>query len=1143
MIGQTLGHYRVVTKIAAGGMGVVYRAHDEHLDRDVALKVLPTGTISNDESRKRFRHEALALAKLNHPNIETVHEFGSQDDVDYLAMELIHGHSLSEKLKTGPIPELELLRIASQFVDGLAAAHERGIVHRDIKPGNIMVMLDGRVKILDFGLAKLIEPAVANDLTQSVETDTGKLAGTIPYMSPEQLRGLPVDQRTDIFAAGAVIYEMATGHRPFPQSQSVELMGAILHKNPEPPSSINSEVSPGLESIIAKTLEKDPESRYHTARELKAALEGISATSHRLVSEVHHFPPTEFPGAPSAPAERVKTASRHWVIATAIVVGLGISVVLLALNFSGIRGKLKKAHANAQGRDSAASANVRRSVAVIGFKNLSDRKDKDWQATELSEMFSTEMAAGEKLRTISGEDIAQLKRDVSLSDSDSYAAATLSKIRRAVNADLVVAGSYLFTSDGDIRIDVHLQDTQTGETIASVSEKGKDLDTLVRNASEELRAKIGIGGVSLEDAQGVRATLPSGIEAQKEYSEGLAKMHIADFVAARDHLEKAVLADPNSAVAHSTLAAAYTALGYDEKARQSARNAFDLSAHLSREDRLVIEARYREANKEWPQAIEAYRTLFGFFSDNPDYGLRLAGAQVAGGKGKDALATIESLRRLPSPLRDDPRIDLAESDAAQSLGDLQGALKVANSAVSKSHGDEFKAIAARALLIQSQVLEALGKYKEAEAAADQSLATYQKLDDRRGQQGVLEAQANLFADQGALPDALDKYRQQLAIAREIGNRHAEASSLNNMALIYSELNDNDRASQMWHEALLGFHDVSDKADNAQVLLNLAGLQLDDGDIATAKQTYTDALQIFRDVNDQGGIASANTALATTLAAQGDLKGARSMIETAISQYTSEGRTTAPPDVSIDLADIQLLQGDLDGARQNYSSALSAARADGEKSNAAYALYGLGESALFADDLDSARKSLSGSLDIRSQLGEVRTVAQTKVALAKIEIEEKKPSDAVALATGAIETFHSLHSCDDELLGRAVLTRALLAQNDVLGARKNLDLSRTLPHKTQRLATLLDYSIANAELDSAMGKKDSAKRGFQACLARANQTGMVGYQFECELGLEGLEKSNRNSHEKSPKLDALESDANRKGFRLVAAKAARLQAVE
>jgi len=276
MISQALSHYRVLEEIGAGGMGVLYRAHDERLDRDVAVKVLPPGTLTDETSRKRFRKEALLLSRLNHPNIETIHDFDTQDGVDFLVMEYIPGVTLDEQLAKGALSEKEIARLGIQLADGLSAAHEQGVLHRDLKPGNLRVTPDGRLKILDFGLAKLLHPPSETAATESLsETQAG--AGTLPYMAPEQLLGEKVDARTDIYGLGAVLYEMATGRRPFPEIQKSRLTDAILHQNPHLPGALNHRISPGLERIIVKALDKDPEHRYQSAKELRVDLARLGA--------------------------------------------------------------------------------------------------------------------------------------------------------------------------------------------------------------------------------------------------------------------------------------------------------------------------------------------------------------------------------------------------------------------------------------------------------------------------------------------------------------------------------------------------------------------------------------------------------------------------------------------------------------------------------------------------------------------------------------------------------------------------------------------------------------------------------------------------------------------------------------------------
>src|SRR3990170_3291892 len=295
MIGKMVSHYRIIEKIGAGGMGEVYRGHDEHLGRDVAIKVLPAGTLADEHARRRFRKEAEALSKLNHPNIQTVHDFDTQQEVDFLVVEFIPGPTLADKLAAGALPEKELASLGSQIAAALEEAHERGVVHRDLKPGNIKVTPKGQVKVLDFGIAKLLKPAGPTATTESL-AETHGMAGTLPYMAPEQLRGEAADPRSDIWAAGVLLYEMATGRVPFGERVFSLLSESILHRPPPPPSRLKPGLSPRLEEIILKCLEKEPENRYQSAKELGVDL-------RRLAAPTHIPAPSVQPSGPSIPSE------------------------------------------------------------------------------------------------------------------------------------------------------------------------------------------------------------------------------------------------------------------------------------------------------------------------------------------------------------------------------------------------------------------------------------------------------------------------------------------------------------------------------------------------------------------------------------------------------------------------------------------------------------------------------------------------------------------------------------------------------------------------------------------------------------------------------------------------------------------------
>jgi serine/threonine protein kinase len=285
MIGRQLGHFRIVAKIGAGGMGEVYRAHDEQLGRDVAIKVLPGSSFRDATARARLLREARTASRLNHPHICTIYEVGEGDPEGasqaYIAMELVEGQPLSERLADGALPPAQVLRYGLQLADGLAHAHERGVVHRDLKSANVIITPEGRAKVLDFGLAKRLsgeEMAEATTVTELTLAGPGMVVGTLAYMAPEQLRGQPADARSDIWALGVVLYEMAAGRRPFQGRTGFELSSAILNQPPPP-----LEPGPGgalpaeLRAVIERCLEKEPDRRYQRAGEVRAALEAVQS--------------------------------------------------------------------------------------------------------------------------------------------------------------------------------------------------------------------------------------------------------------------------------------------------------------------------------------------------------------------------------------------------------------------------------------------------------------------------------------------------------------------------------------------------------------------------------------------------------------------------------------------------------------------------------------------------------------------------------------------------------------------------------------------------------------------------------------------------------------------------------------------------
>ncbi|MDQ6662769.1 MAG: serine/threonine protein kinase [Acidobacteriota bacterium] len=313
MIGQTISHFEVIEKLGEGGMGVVYKARDTQLDRFVALKVLPAQMVADPERRRRFMQEAKAASALNHPNIITVYEISSYEDGEFIAMEFVRGKTLDALIGRKGLTLDHTLKYAVQITEALAAAHASGIIHRDVKPANIMITDSGLVKVLDFGLAKLTEPigtdldgaGVTRGVDQMLRTTEGMIAGTAAYMSPEQAEGKPVDSRTDIFSFGSVLYEMITGQRPFQGASPLSVLTSVLRDDPQPVAAIAGSVPPELERIMNRCLRKDPDRRWHSMKDVQVALAEIKEESDSATML------TSRPNLPASATVRATASQRH----------------------------------------------------------------------------------------------------------------------------------------------------------------------------------------------------------------------------------------------------------------------------------------------------------------------------------------------------------------------------------------------------------------------------------------------------------------------------------------------------------------------------------------------------------------------------------------------------------------------------------------------------------------------------------------------------------------------------------------------------------------------------------------------------------------------------------------------------------------
>jgi DNA-binding winged helix-turn-helix (wHTH) protein/tetratricopeptide (TPR) repeat protein len=753
---------------------------------------------------------------------------------------------------------------------------------------------------------------------------------------------------------------------------------------------------------------------------------------------------------------------------------------------------------------------ARRSIAVLGFRNLSGRPEQNWLSTAIAEMLSTELVAGEKLRLVSGEDVARTKLDLPLADTDSLSRNTLLRLHKDLNSDWIVLGSYtaLVGEAGTrIRLDVHLQDTSAGETIADVAVVGSEanLFDMVSQAGAELREKIGVEAASPVEAVSVRAALPSNREAARLYSEGLARLRVFDALAARDLLEGAIAADPKYSLGHSALAEAWSRLGYDKKAEQEARAAYQLAANLSREEKLVVEGRYREIDHEYDRAIEIYRSLFVLFPDNLDYGLKLAAVQVRGGKAHDALATVDSLRRLKPPASEQSRIDLQEVAAWDALGEVKQQEQPLARAVESARAQGSRLILARALENQCWLFSHLEQLQNAVAACREARDIYAAAGDGYGEANSLTNWADAISDRDA-PEAIRLYRQAEVIERQVGSEVGLATVLNNLGMEYGAQGDLAVAEKMYRASLASFRLLDHKGSEAKVTGNVADLRREQGDLPGAIQLYQAALQLDREIADTG---SANM-------------------------------------IRFDLALVHQLQGDLAGAEQEINQTLRFWQKNGDRNSQADAMSGLGNVLLEEADFPGARGMYEQALAIRTSAGDQLTMAQVQLALADLSLEEAhSPAEQEVAVRRVIEVFQKQKARDDEIQGWCILAHAMLAQDKAAAASDAIEHARALAGKSENPEIRWRTAIAAAHLYVA--GKDNARtastmavqKELNAVVARSREQGYRGIELDARLTLAEIEMKEGQTAAGRAHLATVESESKANGYRLVTRKAARV----
>jgi serine/threonine protein kinase/Tfp pilus assembly protein PilF len=1031
--------YQVLEKLGEGGMGRVYKALDLELDRAVALKTIRTEKGKGPEVLKRFKQELVLARKITHKNVVRIYDLGeAEGGVKFFTMELVEGQSLRDLLREKKtMPTKEAISFMTQMLSGLAEAHSQGVVHRDLKPQNIMVDGNGLLRIMDFGIARTADTATL--------TGSGEMMGTPDYISPEQVKGESTNAQSDLYSAGIILYELLTGDVPFKGDTAISKVVARLQVKPTPPRTLNPQIPPYLERIILKLMEVDPDLRYKTAAEVLQDLEREQVDSSLLLR-----------------TRKAILRRRGW-IAACLAGSLGLGAWLLLRSPSG---------------EVQADVPVT-TIAILPFHNMTGNPELAWMENGLPEMLITDISQSATLRPLLEDRVRRILDDLGKSGQTSFEEETLEVFSNMAGADYILHGRFL-ESEGRLRIDLTLKERATGVgTPMKLDGKSSEVFALVDSVTERISAELDLDTLFDRNRPIAEVATPS-LEAFRAYQQGIGDLQDARNQAATTALQQAVTLDPNFAMAHARLAEAHWNLGESASAKASigTANALALEHPLPLSERFQIHAIAARINDDPDTAIDAYRRLAEFYPSDPNVMLGLASALESKGEMNQALETYKAVtdanpaygaallglgRMLVTVDRPKEAIPFLERAVAsgefksdlESRGMLHSILGVAYKDIDdhlkaiehfqisltarRTVGDRRGTIAT--LVNMAAARRRLKEYGNAAELLTEAAEEATEWGIPSMESAALMNLGSLALELDRLGEALDYYRASLDIELKLKQDNEIAYRLDWIAEVY-------RRSGLYVESLVyleqarirleGVDEPPEKAFNLRIL---ADVQRARGQLDDAAQALLMAIPIFQQREELDELARARSALADVYLVQGRFGEALQVIAQGLADFRSGGTNLAAMNLSH--ADLLIELGEYEVAQQKLDAALDAA-ADRNFEERPYFAYVRGR--LMATTRDGvASKYLSSASEEARRKGDLLLSGRANVALARVLIDQGDIQAGRRLLSRTLESSRKIRN-------REVQANAALALAEMELSAGRLSECETLSTEARELAS-------------------------------------------------------------------------------------------